>query len=55
MICWFYCPDLAIIQENGIMKGINYFYCKGCGVCANVCPRSAIEMHPETEFVGKED
>lgn len=55
MFCWFYCPDQAIVQENGVMKGIDYFYCKGCGVCASVCPRSAIEMRPETEFIGKGD
>jgi Pyruvate/2-oxoacid:ferredoxin oxidoreductase delta subunit len=22
-------------------------YCKGCGVCANECPKSAIAMVPE--------
>ncbi|MCD6267417.1 MAG: 4Fe-4S binding protein, partial [Thermotogaceae bacterium] len=26
-------------------------YCKGCGLCANVCPAKAIEMKPETEFL----
>ncbi|MGB9820346.1 MAG: pyruvate synthase subunit PorD [Pseudothermotoga sp.] len=55
MMCWFYCPDQAIMQENSVMKGINYFYCKGCGICANVCPKSAIEMRPETEFIHKEE
>ncbi|MGB9785258.1 MAG: 4Fe-4S binding protein, partial [Fervidicoccaceae archaeon] len=23
-------------------------YCKGCGICAKVCPQKAIEMVPET-------
>lgn len=50
MMCWIACPDMAIIQEDSIMKGINYDYCKGCGICANVCPKNAIEMKPETEF-----
>ncbi|MCD6545312.1 MAG: 4Fe-4S binding protein [Thermotogae bacterium] len=50
MMCWIVCPDMAIIQEDGIMKAIDYDYCKGCGICASVCPRNAIEMKPETEF-----
>lgn len=50
MMCWFYCPDLSIIQEDAVMKGIDYYYCKGCGICASVCPKSAIEMKPETDF-----
>jgi len=23
---------------------IDYDYCKGCGICANECPKKAIEM-----------
>jgi len=22
----------------------NYYYCKGCGICANECPPKTIEM-----------
>ena len=51
MFCWLYCPDLAIVQEQGKMKGFDFDYCKGCGLCANVCPTKAIEMKPETEFL----
>lgn len=50
MMCWLICPDMAIIQEDAVMKGINYDYCKGCGNCANICPRNALEMKPETDF-----
>jgi len=50
MLCWIVCPDMAIIQEDSVMKGINYDYCKGCGICANICPKNAIDMKPETEF-----
>ncbi|MCS7298604.1 MAG: 4Fe-4S binding protein [Spirochaetia bacterium] len=47
MICWIYCPDDSIVVKDGKMIGFDYEYCKGCRVCANVCPRSAIEMVSE--------
>lgn len=37
-ICWVYCPDSAIIVKDGKVKGIDYRYCKGCGICAEECP-----------------
>ncbi|HPA59794.1 MAG TPA: 4Fe-4S binding protein [Synergistales bacterium] len=30
---------------------MDYFFCKGCGTCAAVCPKKAIEMRPESEFI----
>jgi pyruvate ferredoxin oxidoreductase delta subunit len=47
LICWAYCPDGAIIVEDGKIKEINYDYCKGCGICANECPEKAITMEEE--------
>ncbi len=49
LACWIYCPDSAIMVEDGKMKGPDYNYCKGCGICANVCPPKvhAIEMVKE--------
>lgn len=51
LFCWLYCPDSCIIVENGKMKGIDYNYCKGCGLCASVCPTTkkgkAIKMEEE--------
>jgi len=47
LICWAYCPDSAIIVENGKIKEINYDYCKGCGICADECPKEAITMEVE--------
>ncbi len=29
------------------MVGFDYEHCKGCGVCAAICPKDAIEMVPE--------
>ena len=46
MFCWIYCPDNAIIVEDEKVQGIDYFHCKGCGLCAAVCPPKthAIDM-----------
>lgn len=51
LFCWVYCPDAAIRVENGKMTGIDYRYCKGCGICSKECPvkGKAIEMVPESE------
>jgi pyruvate ferredoxin oxidoreductase delta subunit len=47
--CWVFCPDMSINTEEGKVTGINYDYCKGCGICAQVCPEKvkAITMEPE--------
>ena len=37
-VCWVFCPDNAITVENEKVTGINYDYCKGCGICVNECP-----------------
>jgi pyruvate ferredoxin oxidoreductase delta subunit len=51
MLCWVQCPDRSIkLDDNGKVSGIDYFYCKGCGICAQVCPKKAIEMRPESDF-----
>ena len=51
LLCWMYCPDNSIIVEDGRVTGIDYVHCKGCGLCAEVCPTKpkAIEMHAGTE------
>lgn len=43
MTCWKYCPDLAIIIV-GDEPQIDYLYCKGCGICANECPKKCISL-----------
>lgn len=46
--CWMYCPDMAIdLAEDGSVKGVNLDYCKGCGICADVCPKKCIHMEKE--------
>ena len=46
-ICWSYCPDACISQ--GMPPTIDLTYCKGCGICAEVCPHHAIGMRAEAE------
>ncbi|MGD0997261.1 MAG: 4Fe-4S binding protein [Thermoleophilia bacterium] len=47
MLCYFYCPDAAIVIENDVATGIDLAHCKGCGICAAECPVDAITMSVE--------
>ena len=48
MMCILPCPDCATLHENGKkMVGFDLSKCKGCGICAKVCPFGAIEMVEE--------
>jgi pyruvate ferredoxin oxidoreductase delta subunit len=38
-----YCPDRSINEE----LEVDLAYCKGCGICANECPKKAIVMERE--------
>jgi len=44
-MCAMYCPDGAIDQE----LAVDLAFCKGCGICANECPKNAIIMIREEE------
>ena len=47
-LCLIYCPDVAIRRgTDGNRFEIDLDYCKGCGVCAEECPRGAISMTRE--------
>lgn len=47
LLCYMFCPDSSIVIKEGRMKGFDLDHCKGCGICANECAKSAIEMVPE--------
>ena len=51
MTCFVCCPDASIETEDGKVTGIDYKHCKGCGICASVCPvkEKAIVMKKEGE------
>jgi pyruvate ferredoxin oxidoreductase delta subunit len=47
--CWMFCPEATIIRNKDDTISIDYEYCKGCGICANVCKVKAITMEREAE------
>ncbi|MCL2485203.1 MAG: 4Fe-4S binding protein [Endomicrobia bacterium] len=43
LICWISCPDTSIKiapdeKKGTVVTGIDYDFCKGCGICAKECP-----------------
>ncbi len=57
LFCWVYCPDNAVICKDGSVtgQGIDLMHCKGCGICAAVCPKDCIEMVAESELGGDDN
>ena len=46
--CFAACPDNAVLKlDSAGDYGIDYDYCKGCGLCAHECPCGAIDLVPE--------
>ncbi|MFC2005888.1 4Fe-4S binding protein [Chloroflexota bacterium] len=48
-LCYIFCPEGCIEQNEEEYFIANLFYCKGCGICAIECPKKAIEMAEEEE------
>ncbi|MDI6601948.1 MAG: 2-oxoacid:acceptor oxidoreductase family protein [Thermoanaerobacteraceae bacterium] len=51
LICWLDCPDATIFKTEDGLIDFDLKYCKGCGICAAVCPTEAVTMVPELDFV----
>lgn len=52
--CYMHCPDGTIMKvrdDEGTLTSlaVDYDFCKGCGVCAKVCPVPCIAMVDEQE------
>ncbi len=43
-LCEIYCPEFCITEREDEFFRPDFNYCKGCGICANVCPKDAITM-----------
>jgi NADPH-dependent glutamate synthase beta subunit-like oxidoreductase len=43
-LCFLLCPDISIMKKSGKPYSVNKDYCKGCSICATICPRHVIEM-----------
>lgn len=55
LLCWLYCPDVSMQTSAGKLTGVDLLHCKGCGICAAVCPPQVITMVAEAEFVGEKE
>ncbi|PIN68872.1 hypothetical protein COV93_07860 [Candidatus Woesearchaeota archaeon CG11_big_fil_rev_8_21_14_0_20_43_8] len=44
--CLIFCPDCCIKKTEKGYK-VDYDYCKGCGICAEECPRGIISLEEE--------
>jgi len=47
LLCWLYCPDSAILLDGSRFAGFDHDHCKGCEICAEICPPGAIRMEAE--------
>jgi pyruvate ferredoxin oxidoreductase delta subunit len=46
-MCQTLCPEGCVHEDKEGFFDPDYTYCKGCGMCAEECPKDAIEMKQE--------
>jgi len=46
-LCLIICPEACLTGEEKNTFQTNYDYCKGCGNCAEICPKQDIIMVEE--------
>jgi Pyruvate/2-oxoacid:ferredoxin oxidoreductase delta subunit len=48
--CFLFCPEVALLppDDTGTAYRPDPEYCKGCAVCASVCPRGVMTMGERT-------
>ncbi|MDD5449391.1 MAG: 4Fe-4S binding protein [Candidatus Omnitrophica bacterium] len=49
--CWIICPDFSVLVKDQKFDRFDYDHCKGCGLCAYICPvkGKAIVMEKEVK------
>lgn len=47
LLCVPYCPDSSIPVVDLKRTDFDFMHCKGCGICAKVCPFEAIAFQKE--------
>ena len=60
-LCHSTCPDMVFQFEKGeykgkemmVNKGLDYYHCKGCLRCVDVCPVNALVRGNESEYANK--
>ena len=53
-LCHSTCPDMVFQFDNGENKGLDYYHCKGCLRCVDICPVNALVRGVEAEHPHKE-
>ncbi|AKG53689.1 pyruvate:ferredoxin oxidoreductase delta subunit [Dehalogenimonas sp. WBC-2] len=48
-ICFVFCPEGCIRQNQRGFYEADFYYCKGCGICSYECPTRVIAMREEEE------
>ena len=63
LTCWVFCPEGAFLLRDGKtpsgkdrkeIREIDYFYCKGCGLCVKECPVNKKGDKEAIKFVREE-
>lgn len=47
-LCYIFCPEGCILPKDDGYFEPNLYYCKGCGICSQECPKDVITMVEET-------
>lgn len=48
-MCVMICPEGCVSGKEKNTFNADFVYCKGCGLCADICPKKDIEMVEESE------
>lgn len=63
LTCWVFCPEGAFKLKDGKtaagkdrkeIQEIDYFFCKGCGLCVKECPVNKKGKKVAVEFIREE-